>query len=216
MRTMNDVDAMTIDLPVDFSQALLEEGRIEDYFYVKELSQRKLFITDEICFDTTSDIIKNVLQYNREDRGKTKDERKPIVLYVSSQGGSVEAGMQLIDIIRESKTPVYIVNTGICYSVAFLIFLCGDKRFSMKSSTFLMHDGSLATCDSTKKAQDLMRFNDRVESRIKEYVLQTTNITDELYEEKSRVEWYMFADEAKELGIVDYIIGEDCDIDEVC
>lgn len=216
MRTMNDVDAMTIDLPVDFLQTLLEKGRIEDYFYIKELSQRKLFITDEICFDTTSDIIKNILQYNREDRGKTNDERKPIVLYISSPGGSVEAGMQLIDVIRESKTPVYIVNTGICYSMAFLIFLCGDKRFSMKSSTFLMHDGSLSTFDSAKKAQDLMRFNDRVESRIKEYVLQTTNITDDLYEEKSRVEWYMFADEAKELGIVDYIIGEDCDIDEVC
>lgn len=216
MRTMNDVDTMTIDLPVDFLKTLLEKGRIEDYFYVKELSQRKLFITDEICFDTTSDIIKNILQYNREDRGKTNDERKPIVLYISSPGGSVEAGMQLIDVIRESKTPVYIVNTGICYSMAFLIFLCGDKRFSMKSSTFLMHDGSLSTFDSAKKAQDLMRFNDRVESRIKEYVLQTTNITDELYEEKSRVEWYMFADEAKELGIVDYVVGEDCDIDEVC
>jgi hypothetical protein len=29
------------------------------------------------------------------------------------------------------------------------------------------------------------------------------------------VEWYMFADEAKELGVTNFIIGEDCDIDEV-
>ena len=32
---------------------------------------------------------------------------------------------------------------------------------------------------------------------------------------KLRVEWYLFADEAKEKGFVDAVIGEDCDIDDV-
>ena len=40
-------------------------------------------------------------------------------------------------------------------------------------------------------------------------------MTPEEYDSKFRVEWYMFADEAKEKGFTDYIIGVDCDIDEI-
>ena len=60
-----------------------------------------------------------------------------------------------------------------------------------------------------------MRFNSRVEERIKNYILSCGNLTSDEYDAKLRVEWYMFADEAKERGFVDYIIGVDCDIDEV-
>lgn len=85
----------------------------------------------------------------------------------------------------------------------------------MKNAKFLMHDGSNFVYNSGAKAQDQMRFNSRVEERIKEYILSRGNLTSEEYDAKLRVEWYMFADEAKERGFVDYIIGIDCDIDEV-
>lgn len=65
------------------------------------------------------------------------------------------------------------------------------------------------------KVQDRIRFDARVEERTKEYVLSRSNLTPEEYDAKFRVEWYMFADEAKERGFCDYIIGEDCDLDEV-
>ena len=37
----------------------------------------------------------------------------------------------------------------------------------------------------------------------------------EEYEKNYRVEWYMYSELAKEKGFVDYIIGEDCDLDEI-
>ena len=40
-------------------------------------------------------------------------------------------------------------------------------------------------------------------------------MTEEFYEEHLDREFYMYADEAKELGCVDKIIGEDCDLDEI-
>ena len=55
----------------------------------------------------------------------------------------------------------------------------------------------------------------KLEERIKQYVLSRSTVTEEEYDSKYRVEWYMFADEAKENGFVDYIIGEDCDIDAI-
>lgn len=60
-----------------------------------------------------------------------------------------------------------------------------------------------------------MEFQKRVEKRIKDYVLSRSNVTSEEYDQKLRVEWYLFADEAKEKGFTDYIIGVDCDMDEM-
>lgn len=104
---------------------------------------------------------------------------------------------------------------SIKWAMGFLIGLAGHKRYATKNAKFLMHDGSNFIYDSGAKAQDRMRFDSRVEERTKAYILSRGNLTSEEYDAKFRVEWYMFADEAKERGFVDYIIGEDCDIDEV-
>lgn len=60
-----------------------------------------------------------------------------------------------------------------------------------------------------------MDFQRRLDERIKKYVLDRSKVTEEEYDSKVRVEWYLFADEAKEKGFCDFIIGEDCDIDEI-
>lgn len=83
------------------------------------------------------------------------------------------------------------------------------------NAKFLLHDGNNFIVDSGAKAQDRMEFNRKMETRIKEYIIAQSRLTAEEYESKYRVEWYMFSDEAKEKGFVDYIIGEDCEIDDV-
>ena len=114
-----------------------------------------------------------------------------------------------------SKTPVYTINLGYQYSMGFLIGLAGHKRYATRNAKFLMHDGSNFVYNSGAKAQDQMEFHKKVEGRIKQYVLSRSKVTEEEYDSKLRVEWYLFADEAKEKGFVDYILGEDCDINEI-
>lgn len=46
-------------------------------------------------------------------------------------------------------------------------------------------------------------------------ILDHSMLTSKEYDKKQRVEWYLFADEAKEKGFIDQIIGVDCDIDTV-
>ena len=50
---------------------------------------------------------------------------------------------------------------------------------------------------------------------IKDYVLEKTSITPKMYDRNYRIEWYMESEKAKELGICDYIIGEDCSLDDI-
>ena len=51
--------------------------------------------------------------------------------------------------------------------------------------------------------------------KTKQHVLKYTKMTEEFYEEHIDREFYMYEDEAKELGCVDKIIGEDSDLDEI-
>ena len=203
------------DIEIDIEKALIDGGMVNDIFYLKDLKQRKLFLSEDVNQYSVGDIVKNILQYNREDYGVPSEGRKPILLYVSSNGGEVDAGFELIDAIRCSKTPVYTINLGYQYSMGFLIDLAGHRRYAMEHSKFLLHDGSNFIYNSGAKAQDQMEFNRKVEDRVKQYILSRSKLASEEYDSKLRVEWYMFSDEAKEKGFVDYIIGKDCDIDEI-
>ena len=203
------------DIEVSFEKSLIEGGMVDELFYLKDLKQRKLFLNSEIDQFTVADIVKHIMQINKEDKGIEPAERRPILLYVTSNGGEIDSGFELIDVIMNSKTPVYTINLGFQYSMGFLIGLAGHKRYATANAKFLMHDGSNFVWDSGMKAQDRMDFNKKIESRIKKYVMSRSTVTNEEYESKLRVEWYLFADEAKEKGFVDYIIGEDCDINEI-
>lgn len=203
------------DIEVSIEKSLIEGGMIDELFYLQDLKQRKLFLNADIDQFSVADIVKHIMQINKEDKGREPHERMPILLYVTSNGGEVDSGFELIDVIMNSKTPVYTINLGYQYSMGFLIGLSGHKRFATRNAKFLMHDGSNFVYNSGAKAQDQMEFNRKIESRIKQYVLSRSKVSEEEYDSKLRVEWYLFADEAKEKEFVDYIIGEDCDINEI-
>lgn len=200
---------------ITLETALVENGMLDDYMYLRELKQRRLFLDEEVNNDTVRPIVKAILRYNREDNEISIEERQPILLYLNTVGGEVDSGCELIDIIVESKTPIYIINMGYCYSMGFLIYIAGDKRFATRNAKFLLHDGTTIVGDSSSKARDRMNFNDRIETRLRDAVLTWTKISKDEYDEHSRTEWYMFSDEAKSLGIVDAIVGVDCDIDSI-
>lgn len=203
------------DFEFSFEDVINERATVEELFYVKDLQQRKFFLTAEIEQATVGDLVRHIMQLNREDMGIPAEQRRPILLYIASPGGEVDAGFQLIDAILTSKTPVYTVNLGCQYSMAFLIGLAGHKRFASRNAKFLMHDGSNFVYGNSSKVQDRVKFDARVEERVREYVLSRSRITPQEYDSKFRVEWYMFADEAKEKGFTDFIIGVDCDMDAV-
>lgn len=203
------------DFEIEIDKKLLDVSSIEDMFYLRDLERRKLFLDSDIEQPTISELAKHILQYNKEDTGIPIEERRPIYLYITCNGGDVDSGFELIDVIVASKTPVYTVNLGYAYSMGFMVAISGHKRFATRSSTYLIHDGVTYAYDSTNKAQDRMDFQRQTEQRVKQHILEHSKISSRKYESKRRVEWYLYASEAKEYGFVDSIIGVDCDIDEI-
>jgi len=183
---------------------------------IEDFDDRRLFLNSEIDESVITTIAYHILRYNRLDKGIPVEERKPILLYLNTPGGSVVDGYGLIDTILQSKTPVYTINQALCASMGFLIFIAGSKRYTFKHGEFLMHDGSTFTYDSTAKARDRLDFETKeLEKYTKEYIIGRTKIDEDLYKEKYREEWYMMAADALKYGVCDHIIGEDCDLDEI-
>lgn len=203
----------TNDIFYDFEEIMsdVHDVKINDYFYLKNLEQRKIFFTGEVNMYSVKDVISHIIQFNREDdeANIAIEDRVPIKLYISSEGGDVESGFGLINIILASQTPVITINLSYQYSMGFLVGLAGHVRYAVPNAIFLMHDGVTYINDSDSKVQDRAEFNKAINERIKRYVLSRSDLTSEEYDSKRRVEWYMYADEAKEHGFVDYIIGED-------
>lgn len=212
---MNKNDKGYYDLEFDLEAVISDRGTVEELLYVQDVKQRKFFLNTEIEQCTVSDIVRHIMQINREDYNLPYEQRKPILIYIASNGGEVDSGFELIDVIMASKTPVYTINMGYQYSMGFLIGLAGHKRFATQNAKFLMHDGSNMVYGNSSKVQDRIKFDARVEERVKAYVLSRSNVTSEEYDSKLRVEWYLFADEAKEKGFTDYIIGVDCSMDVI-
>lgn len=148
--------------------------------------------------------------YNQldEEMNVAIEDREPIKIIVDSNGGDVCATFTMIDAIKMSKTPVWTINIGSAYSGGFFIFICGHKRIAYPHSTFLYHEGSTMNGGDAGKFQNFASFYKLQLQQLKELVLDNTNISNELYEEKKRDDWWLFADEAKNLGICDEIAEE--------
>jgi ATP-dependent Clp protease protease subunit len=187
-----------------------------DRFLIEDIEDRRIFINSEIDETVVDLALHHIIEFNRQDKDVPIEKRKPIRVYINSPGGTVSDGFGFIDSIINSKTPVYTINLAQAASMAFLIFIAGHKRYTMPHAEFLMHDGSTGSFGSSSKVKDRIEFESiQLEGMTKQYVISRTNIDDDLYENKRRVEWYFLADEAKAIGAVDVIVGKDCDIDEI-
>lgn len=187
-----------------------------DKVFEDNLKERKILLNEDITDFVIERIVLQILKFNKEDKGLPVEKRKPIYLYLNSCGGEIANGYAIIDAIQTSKTPVYGVVMAYAYSMGGLIILACHKKYAFKNSTILLHDGAMGAVTSGSKFKDIAKFYDTMNDRIKEFVVANSKMTPEFYDSKYEKEFYMYADkEAKELGIIDYIIGEDCDLDEV-
>ena len=82
-----------------------------------------------------------------QSRGKTTKFKRqemgdePIKLFINSQGGHVEAGDTIHDMIKFIKPRVIIIGTGWVASAGITIYLAADKedRYSLPNTRYMIH-----------------------------------------------------------------------------
>lgn len=193
----------------DLANLKLPDPNLLDYY--NRASRREIFWNSGVD-DTLADISMMIIDWNREDKGKPIEDRQPIKIYISSDGGAVDPTLNFIDIVTLSKTPVYTIAMSRAYSSGGLMLLAGHKRFIFSNTTFLLHDGSMGAIGDTSKVMDRMELTQKQEKKIKEFVLDKTTLTSKMYDKNYRKDWFLASDEIIKFGFADKIIT---DLDEI-
>ena len=181
----------------------------EDIISLEDSKDRGIFLgTIE---DGTGVGVDSIIRYwNKMDNEKNipVEERKPIKIYIDSCGGSLTDTLTIIDSIKMSKTPIWTINTGCAYSGGFFTTISGHKRFAYPHASFLFHEGSTSTGGTSSQFENYSAFYKKQLSQLKDITLKNTKISEDLYKEKQREDWWIDANEALELGIIDEIAKE--------
>lgn len=201
------------------AELMLLPNNDSDNFYAEiireNLEQRILVFNEEVTDCILENYALYILKWNREDRDIPVEKRKTIWFILNSPGGDKLPGMMLLDLIKNSKTPVKCVIVSLAASMASYIPMVCKESYAFEHSVVCLHDGEVGVVQSTRKANDTMNFIKACDKKLDNIVLNNTKITEEFLEEIADREYYIFAKEAQELGIVDKIIGVDCELDEI-
>lgn len=205
MNDANFLEEILCDNAIDLSTQV-----VEDHY-----DDRRLILNGLVDNDLLEKMCLSILTWNQEDKDIPYDKRKKIYIYINSSGGDVVFGNNLISVMQLSKTPIVTVGFAKCYSMANYILAAGHERYCFPHTVVLYHDGEGGYYSSGNKGKDIQKFFDKLDDINRDFMIKHTNMSKEFLDAIKDREYYMFADEAKENGIVDKIIGVDCDLDEI-
>ena len=139
----------------------------------------------------------------------------PIKLFINSQGGHVESGDTIFDMIRFIKPTVKIIGTGWVASAGALIYAATEKenRYSLPNTRYMIHQpmGGVRgqASDIAIEAEEIMKMRERLNQTFAD---QTGQTIDQVRKDTLRNYW-MSAKEAKDYGLVNEIIQSVSELD---
>lgn len=197
-----------MDITLEELLAMLKPTGMPDpvlYQYYRNLLNRKIVINEQIGDGLLETAILPFIEMDNDGTGE------PIEIIISTVGGEIYNGFNLVDQIEKAKSPVTIHIMAMAASMGFLIAMAGKNNPNVKTvchpfSVGLLHSGSQYMSGSAHAVKDTFDFSQHYEEKIKEYILSHTKIDEQLYDKVERKEYWMDADEMVRLGIVDEII----------
>ncbi len=179
----------------------------EVYFQEKTVVAEQLFkarivtISGEINQALASQVVSRLLALSAE----SDDD---IRMFINSQGGHVESGDTIHDIIRFIKPKVQMIGTGWVASAGALIYVAVpvEQRFCLPNTRFLLHQPAGQThgraSDIEIETSEIMKMLKRLNA----IFARQTGQPIEKIEADTRRNFWLTAQEAKEYGLVGSII----------
>lgn len=169
--------------------------------YSRLLKDRIVFLGGGVDDDMANLIIAQLLFLESED------PKKDISLYVNSPGGSVTAGLAILDTMNHVKPDVSTVVVGMAASAAAVILAAGakGKRYALPNAEVMIHQpwggaqGQATDIEIT--AKHILATRDRL-NRI---LAKATGQPLEKIEKDVDRDYFMMADDAKKYGLVDQV-----------
>ncbi len=170
--------------------------------YSRLLKDNIIFLGSTIDDDIANLVIAQLLFLAAED------PEKDIQLYINSPGGSVTAGLAVLDTMAYIKPDVSTLCIGQAMSMGAVLLAAGaaEKRFALPNSRIMLHQphGALqgAASDIEIHAREIIRLRERIINLLASY---TSQPVEKLNADADR-DFVLTAEEAVEYGLVDQVI----------
>ncbi len=170
--------------------------------YSRLLRDNIVFITGEINDDMANIVIAQLLFLESED------PKKDIHLYVNSPGGSVTAGLAIVDTMNHIKNDVSTICVGSAASMGSIILTSGTKgkRFALPNSEVMIHQPWTQAAGQETDIQIRAKHIKNSRELLQKILAKNTGQALSKIEKDMERDYFMSADEAKKYGIIDKVL----------
>lgn len=170
--------------------------------YSRLLKDRIILLSGEIDDQLANSVVAQLLFLAAED------SEKDIYLYINSPGGSVTSGMAIFDTMNFVSPNVSTICIGMAASMAAFLLASGEKgkRFALPNSEILIHQPLGGAQGQATEIQIAAEHIIRIRERMNKILSEKTRKPVEQIKLDTERDKYMFAEEAKEYGIIDDIL----------
>ena len=190
-----------------------DAGKAEIEFEKAYSSRQKELFTDEEnhLYRFSKEVSYNSVQacMNKLTQWHRKDAKCRIEIVFSSPGGSIIDGFELFDFIQYLRGKGHYITTGslgMAASMAGILLQAGDIRWIGHQAWLMIHRAAFGAIGKTYEIEDEVKLVKRIEGRILDIFTSRSNLTrHKIVRNWDRKDWWIDADEAVEMGLVDEI-----------
>ena len=175
--------------------------------YDIDFNHRVITLTGEINEEVAGII-------NSSLRCLSRDSEDDITIYIQSPGGSVSAGLSILDTSRSLKCDVVTVACGMAASMgAFLVAAAGTKgkRWCQPNAEILIHQPLGGTQGQATDIRIQAEHMLQTRTRLNKILSECTGQTPEKIENDTERDYIMTAEEALAYGLIDNIGDPFCE-----
>jgi ATP-dependent Clp protease protease subunit len=166
------------------------------------LKERIIFVGTAINDQVANLVVAQLLYLSREDPDKA------IQMYINSPGGSIYAGLAILDTMQMIPNKISTVAVGVTASFGTVLLAGGTKgqRYALPHATIHLHQplggAEGQATDIQIMAKEILRLKDE----LNEFLAEATGQPIEVISRDTDRDFYMTADQAAEYGIVDKVL----------
>ncbi|MGR3741539.1 ATP-dependent Clp endopeptidase proteolytic subunit ClpP [Companilactobacillus sp. DQM5] len=170
--------------------------------YSRLLKDRIIMLSGEVNDQMANTIIAQLLFLDAQDSDKD------ISIYINSPGGSVTAGLAIMDTMNFVKSDVQTIAMGMAASMASVLLSSGTKgkRFALPNSTVLIHQPLGGAQGQQTEIEIAAREILKTRERLNHILADNSGQTFETLQKDTDRDNYMTAQEAKDYGLIDEIM----------
>ncbi len=170
--------------------------------YSRLLNDRIVFLGEEVTDVSANLVVAQLLHL------ESQDSEKDISLYINSPGGSVTAGLAILDTMNYIKCDVSTICLGECASMGAVLLSAGakGKRYALPNSMVLIHQPSGGAQGQQTEIEIVADFMRKTRDRLNGILAANTGQPIEVIERDTERDNYMTAQDALAYGLVDHVI----------